>query len=317
METSGVYALDDVRGFFRVIPQGVAHGWEVHKHKVNEAIESRKAEALTSERLIPAPLLEEAIRRSSDPSYAPPPIAVWISDKFGGQISPWQVLDMQAQAQGLGSIARPPAVQAAETGISPEFQRLLQYRPSARRVSRAYMSSGTFNPGLVPYGYGPSIQRAAAKYGIQPGILAGIIEVESNFNSQARSGAGAVGIAQIMPRWHPNVDATNAEASIDYAAKYLSELQGQLGSIDEAIYAYNSGPGGIRKSAENRAYYPKVMKAALKYGYGAPGGMPWVSPTALNPKVAYITGNIGPTSTGPHLDVKREDGGRFAATCIR
>jgi len=316
LDKFGVYAFDDVDGFTQVIPSGASGEWEKHKHAITGAIKAKGMGSLSSDRLIPAPLLEEAVRNSPNPNYQPPPIALWIADTLGGTVTPWQVLDMQAQAQGLGSIARPPAVQAAETGLSPEFQRLLQYRPSARRVSRAMMSSGTFNPGLVPYGYGPSIQRAAAKYKIHPGLLAGILEVESNFNAKAYNKSGATGIAQIIPRWHPNVDATNAEASIDYAAKYLSELQGQLGSIDEAIYGYNSGPGAIRKSAENRAYYPKVMRAAAKYGYGAPGGMPWVSPTALNPRVAYITGNIGPTSTGAHLDVKREDGGNFSTNAL-
>jgi hypothetical protein len=100
-----------------------------------------------------------------------------------------------------------------------------------------------------------------------------------------------------------------------YAAKYLSELRQQLGSMDEAIYAYNGGPGGIRKSKENREYHPKVMKAAAKYGYN-PTGNPWRNPALLNPKLAYITDNIGPTSTGEHLDVKQVGGGNFAANAL-
>ena len=30
----------------------------------------------------------------------------------------------------------------------------------------------------------------------------------------------------------------------------------------------------------------------------------------------YVTGNIGPTSTGPHLDVKQVGGGRFEETAL-
>ena len=56
------------------------------------------------------------------------------------------------------------------------------------------------------------------------------------------------------------------------------------------------------------------MKAAAKYGYGADRG--WSNPALLHPRIAYITGNIGPTSTGPHLDVKRVGGGRFDAKAL-
>jgi hypothetical protein len=150
---------------------------------------------------------------------------------------------------------------------------------------------------------------AATANGIDPAILAGLLETESGFDKGARSGAGAVGIAQIVPKWHPNVDPTDPIASIHYAAKHLAGLRARFnGNMDEAIYAYNGGAGGIRKSKENREYLPKVMKAAAKYGYN-PTGNPWSNPIFLNPRVAYITGNIGPTSTGAHLDVKRADRG--------
>jgi hypothetical protein len=33
-------------------------------------------------------------------------------------------------------------------------------------------------------------------------------------------------------------------------------------------------------------------------------------------QLAYTSGNIGPTSTGPHLDVKRVDGGRFEPNAL-
>ena len=54
-------------------------------------------------------------------------------------------------------------------------------------------------------------------------------------------------------------------------------------------------------------------------GYGDLGTVPPRIPTpskpedtpAVNQQVVYRSGNVGPTSTGPHLDVKRVDGGRF------
>ncbi len=36
----------------------------------------------------------------------------------------------------------------------------------------------------------------------------------------------------------------------------------------------------------------------------------------MNPRVAYVTGNIGPTSTGEHLDVKQVGGGNFSSGAL-
>ena len=54
-------------------------------------------------------------------------------------------------------------------------------------------------------------------------------------------------------------------------------------------------------------YADKVMKGATKYGYGA---VSYKMPETMRPSMrgrtlAYTSGNIGPTSTGAHLDVKR------------
>jgi hypothetical protein len=311
---TGVYAFNDIDGFTGVIPQAFSGNWQRHKANIDNIL-SAGSTTLDSHALIPEATLNEALKQINSPNYQYPAIATYISDRFGGKISPWEVINRQLKARGLGELPLNPRLQSQVQGIRPEMVRLLHYKPSYNRVSRAYASAGAFNPDVVPKGYGSIVQQAAAKYGIDPAILSGLLEVESNFNPKARSGAGAQGIAQIMPVYHPGVNTWNANESIMYAAKYLSELRGQLGSMDEAIYAYNGGPGGIRKSAENRAYQPKVMRAAAKYGYN-PGGSPWRNPALLNPRVAYITGNIGPTSTGEHLDVKQVGGGNFSSGAL-
>ena len=307
------YYYDPTDGFINVIPKGTSQGWTKHLSAVNSALNTKGSNALDSHRLIPEATMKEAMTKINSPNYVYPPIATYISNQLGGTISPWEVMNRQAQAMGLGELPPNPRLQQITQGMRPEFVRMLSYKPSYNSVTRAYASTGAFNPSRVPKGYGQVILDAASANGVDPAILAGLIEVESNFNPKARSEAGAVGIAQIMPGYHPTVDPTNATTSIHYAAKYLRELTNQLGDPLEAIYAYNGGPGGIRKSAENKAYQPKVLKAAAKYGYN-PTGNPWTNPAFLNPRLAYVTGNIGPTSTGPHLDVKRADRGNFKPT---
>jgi hypothetical protein len=310
----GAYVVDPNDGFTKIIPTATGAGWQKHKASVDNIL-SAGVTTLDSHALIPEATLKDAIKGINSPNYQYPAIATYISDRFGGTISPWEVLNRQAKARGLGELPMNPRLQSQLQGMRPEFVRMLHYKPSYNRVSRAYGSTGAFNPDRVPKGYGQIVLEAASANGIDPAILAGLLEVESNFNPKARSSAGAQGIAQIMPGYHPGVDTWNATESIRYAAKHLKGLVAATGSIEEAIYAYNGGTGGIRKSAENRAYQPKVLRAAAKYGYNT-GGSPWRNPAFLNPRVAYVTGNIGPTSTGPHLDVKQADGKDFSATSL-
>jgi soluble lytic murein transglycosylase-like protein len=318
----GRYAVDDFSGFTNsaIVPKGTSTAWEKHKIAIDEKTKIGDT-ALDRFALIPAAILQEAIRDSNSPNYQTPAIATYISQRLGGRISPWEVLNRQAQAQKLGSLEVPPALKVAQGTMSPNFLRLLTYKPSARRVNRAYASIGTFNTSLIPNGYGTLVQQAASANRIDPAILAGLLETESNWRTDSVSTKGAQGIAQFVPatarEW--GVDVTNAGSSIQGAAKYLAYLRDYFnGDLNKAIYAYNGGMGNIAKyggpiphSAENKGYLNKVLLNAAKYGYGSPGGQPWSNAAILNPKVAYVTGNIGPTSTGPHLDVKQTDGGLF------
>ena len=125
----------------------------------------------------------------------------------------------------------------------------------------------------VPRGLGYVVENAAQKYGIPPHILAGLIEQESGWDPQAyNSGSGATGIAQIVPKWHPEANpGVNAADDIMYAAKYLRELMDNYGfDLETAIYAYNAGPNTVLKygkgaSRENRNYYPGVMEKSERY----------------------------------------------------
>lgn len=100
--------------------------------------------------------------------------------------------------------------------------------------------------------YLPHIYAAEAKYGLPHNMLARLLHQESRYREdiitgRVKSSAGAVGIAQIVPRWHPNVDPTDPIESIYYAAGYLSRLYDQFGRWDKALAAYNWGPGNVRR----------------------------------------------------------------------
>ena len=78
----------------------------------------------------------------------------------------------------------------------------------------------------MPNGYGNAIQSAAQKHGIDPSILAGLIETESSWDPAAISPSGARGLGQFMPATAREfgVDVNDPISSINGAAQYLKYL---------------------------------------------------------------------------------------------
>lgn len=104
--------------------------------------------------------------------------------------------------------------------------------------------------------YRPLFNAAEKAQGIPSGLLFRQAYQESRFREdiitgKVRSAAGAVGIMQIIPKWHPEVGEAGAldpVRAIPYAAKYLAQLKKQFGSWELALAAYNFGPGNVAKT---------------------------------------------------------------------
>lgn len=100
--------------------------------------------------------------------------------------------------------------------------------------------------------YAPAIAEAESKYSIPTGLLHRQLYQESRFRTDIISGqtisaAGAIGIAQIVPKWHPTVDPYDPFASIDYAGKIMRGFYRRFGSWSLALAAYNAGEGNVAK----------------------------------------------------------------------
>jgi len=86
----------------------------------------------------------------------------------------------------------------------------------------------------------------AQEVGIDPIVFTRQINQESGFNPYVVSWAGAIGIAQIVPRWHPEVDPYDPRASLYYAANLMSShLEHFGGDYAKALAAYNAGRGYV------------------------------------------------------------------------
>lgn len=81
----------------------------------------------------------------------------------------------------------------------------------------------------------------AQKHGIDPDIFVNQIRQESGFNPNTKSQAGAQGIAQIVPKWHPGVNPMDPVASLNYAAGMMANGIRRYGNVERALSAYNSG----------------------------------------------------------------------------
>lgn len=101
------------------------------------------------------------------------------------------------------------------------------------------------------------VHMASAEYGVQPELLHAVIAVESNYDQNALSPKGAMGLMQLMPDTARRYGVTNRNDPADNlmgGARYLAYLLNIFNqNVKLAVAAYNAG--------EN---------AVIKYGYQIP-----------------------------------------------
>jgi soluble lytic murein transglycosylase len=145
------------------------------------------------------------------------------------------------------------------------------------------------------------VEHYAREAGIEPALLFGLIRMESAFNPDAVSRAGAVGLTQLMPDTardmanrirraggpdffddQRSLNLTDPSLNVYIGSYYFNSLMGRFNDTLIALMAYNGGPNRVRRLwaannmpsdmflesvsiTETRDYGRKVLGAAAAY----------------------------------------------------
>lgn len=108
--------------------------------------------------------------------------------------------------------------------------------------------------------YSEYVEKYSKKYNVDENLVYAVMKVESNFNVNAESGKGAVGLMQLMQTTAKDVvkqtdievgNSTikeillDSESNINIGTKYLSILLKKYKNVELAITAYNAGIGTV------------------------------------------------------------------------
>ena len=155
---------------------------------------------------------------------------------------------------------------------------------------------------LVPPQYLPNVMREAEWFGVPPEAVANIIQTESGWNPNTRTGSrDERGIGQFTPETARmlGINPMNNEQAIQGVAGYLSETGPNM---DVAPAGYNWGPNRevLRHGTPNWA--TELPQETQDYMWmtrqGVPGGHPFVDPEPMTGSMPALRAQLDATQPG-------------------
>jgi len=141
-------------------------------------------------------------------------------------------------------------------------------------------SHQTLNRAFTPEEISAAIDEAAARHHVDPSLVRSVIKVESNFNPNAVSPKGAMGLMQLMPSTARSLNVSNPfnpAENVDAGVRHLRKLLDSYdGNVRLSLAAYNAGAGAVARSAgipnfkETKEYVRRITSLA---GGGSEAGL--------------------------------------------
>ena len=111
---------------------------------------------------------------------------------------------------------------------------------------------------IFPIKYKDIILKYSSRYGVDSYIIASVINIESGYDKNAKSSAGAMGLMQLLPSTAEEIahklnmdfitnDLYIPEINVEFGCYYLSYLMNYFdGNIENVLSAYNWGINNVR-----------------------------------------------------------------------
>ena len=124
----------------------------------------------------------------------------------------------------------------------------------------------------LPAQFRSAFEFASDKSGVPLSLLAAVAQEESNFEPNAVSRSGALGLFQVLPSTAQEleIDLSSPSANVLAGARYLRRMLYRFDSLELALAAYNAGPTAVDRAGgspteETRVYVDAVIQRWQKF----------------------------------------------------